>query len=65
MTNQEQYESMIIPEPLYTIDHAKALLNAVREIKEHCTKFEDCIECQFYDDNEGCILDECPKYWEV
>ena len=65
MTNQEQYEQMIIPTPLYTVDHARALLNAVREIKEHCSKMKDCPECQFYDNDEGCILNDIPVDWRV
>lgn len=65
MTNQEQYEKMIIPTELYTVDHNKMLLNAVKTIKEHCLKKQTCFDCQFYDAIEGCIVDSIPQEWKV
>lgn len=50
---------------LYSIDHGKSLLEAVELIKEHCTKIKECPECPFWDDENGCIIDGYPEYWEV
>lgn len=42
--------------PLYSIDHDKELLEAVKLIKEHCSKNKDCFKC---------IICNYPEYWEV
>ena len=51
--------------PLYSIDREKGLVEAVRLIKEHCSKKQTCLDCQFYDHKEGCIIYDYPEYWEV
>ena len=66
MTNQEQYEKMIIPNELYTIDHNKTALNAAKILKEHCLKHNTCLACNLYSSKEGCkIYRITPAYWEV
>ena len=53
-------------EELYKVDYNKMLLDAVKMIKEHCSKKQTCIrECQFYDNENGCLLNDYPEYWEV
>ena len=55
MTNQEQYENMIIG----TVE------NCVKQISNHCKRFEWCFDCRFFIKGIGCILNNVtPDEWE-
>ena len=64
MTNQEQYESMIIPDD-------NALITAAKMIKENCIKQIVCENCVFYARKEPpfeCLISDgsmfTPHEWE-
>ena len=70
MTNQEQYESMIIQEP---VDRNTALINAAQMIKQYCLT-HNCCECPFHDSKswEECKISSrdyldatYPQTWDV
>ena len=58
MTNQEQYERMIIVDNITILDFAK-------RISDYCNNFDCCADCQFIHDEIGCILNGVtPCKWE-
>lgn len=72
MTNQEQYDKMIIPDELYTVDHDRALINAAKMIRENCIKKQVCETCAFYAHRKPpfeCVISDgsmfTPHEWEV
>ena len=57
MTNQEQYERMIIVDNITISDFAK-------RISDYCNNFDCCSDCQFMKDGIGCILNTViPSEW--
>lgn len=57
MTNQEQYERMIIVDNITISDFAK-------RISDYCKNFDYCADCQFMHNSIGCILNTViPSEW--
>lgn len=58
MTNQEQYERMIIVDSITISDFAK-------RISDYCKNFEWCFDCRFFIKGIGCIFNNVtPDEWE-